>query len=192
MQENDQVVKYSTLNKRVIAAAIDIFILMLILAPIMNPLSNYIFDGRGADVLLNELSIEAGGDTIVTGEMVYNKFSQEGFFRKYFIVQLITLSIMCAYTLGFWIRYGTTPGKWATGCRIVDAKTLEKLSYKQAIARLFGYGISAIPIGLGFVMIAFSETKQGLHDKLAGTAVVNFKHNFTKFEAFRNRLLGRR
>jgi uncharacterized RDD family membrane protein YckC len=191
MQTGREILEYASLNKRVIAAAIDIFILLLILVPIMNPITEYVFAGRGADVLLNELSMDVGDDAAVTGEMVIKKLSGEDFFQKYFLIQFIIMLIMCVYTLGFWVSYGVTPGKWIVGCKVVDAESLEKPSLLKAIIRLFGYIASAAPIGLGFVLIAFSDTKQGLHDRIAGTLVINFKHDFRNFENLRNRLFKR-
>jgi uncharacterized RDD family membrane protein YckC len=38
--------------------------------------------------------------------------------------------------------------------------------------RWIGQGMSFLVLGLGFLMIAFSREKQGLHDKIAGTYVV--------------------
>ncbi len=184
---NEQVVNYSSLNRRIIAAAIDLFILILIIAPIMTPVSSFIFAGRDAEVLLNELSTEAGSETVVTGIMILNKLTAENFFQKYFTIQLITFFIMALYTLGFWMYMGATPGKWACACKIVDAHTYEKLSLFQALSRLVTYVPSGLFLGLGFVMIAFSKTNQGLHDKVAGTIVINFKHDFKKFEQLRNK-----
>lgn len=191
MKDTEQVVEYSSLNRRIVAAAIDLFLLLLIIAPIMNPVSNFIFADRGAEVLLHELSVEAGLETVVTGSMVLHKLISEGFFQKYFTVQFFTFLIMATYTLGFWMYAGYTPGKWACACKIVDAKTMQKPTPLRAICRFLSYIPSALLFGLGFIMIAFSDTKQGLHDKLAGTAVVNFKHDFKKFEALRDKLLRR-
>lgn len=72
----------------------------------------------------------------------------------------------------FWVRWGATPGKLLLDCRVVDAKTLQPLSLKQATIRALGYIISALPFYLGFVWIAFDKRKQGLHDKLAGSVVL--------------------
>lgn len=74
--------------------------------------------------------------------------------------------------LFFWIRYAATPGKILCDCEIVDANTGQSITAKQAIIRYFGYFLSLLLIGAGFIMIAFDKRKQGLHDKLAGTVVV--------------------
>jgi uncharacterized RDD family membrane protein YckC len=76
----------------------------------------------------------------------------------------------------FWIYRQATPGKMVVGARIVDAKTGEKPSTGQLIGRYLGYYVSAIPLGLGLLWVAFDRRKQGWHDKLAGTVVVRAKN----------------
>ena len=72
----------------------------------------------------------------------------------------------------FWAKKQATPGKMAVSARIVDAETGKAPSVKQCIGRYFAYILSAIPLGLGFLWVAFDAKKQSWHDKLAGTVVV--------------------
>ena len=72
----------------------------------------------------------------------------------------------------FWTKKQATPGKMAVSARIVDAQTGSKPSKKQCVGRYFAYILSAIPLGLGFLWVAFDPKKQAWHDKLAGTVVV--------------------
>jgi len=71
-----------------------------------------------------------------------------------------------------WAVKQATPGKMAISARIVDANTGSAPSTGQCIGRYFAYFISSIPLGLGFIWVAFDGRKQGWHDKLAGTVVV--------------------
>jgi len=72
-----------------------------------------------------------------------------------------------------WVRWGATPGKWLLDCQVVDARTLQPLTWKQAGLRLLGYLVSAMLLYLGFLWIAFDRRKQGLHDKLVGSVVLH-------------------
>jgi len=54
----------------------------------------------------------------------------------------------------------------------VDARTLQPLSLRQAIIRALAYILSALPLYLGFVWAAFDKRKQALHDKVAGSVVI--------------------
>jgi len=58
---------------------------------------------------------------------------------------------------------------------IVDAKTGGKPTLKQWIIRYLGYFVSLIPFGLGYFWVAFDKKKQGFHDKLAKTVVIQPK-----------------
>lgn len=78
-------------------------------------------------------------------------------------------------TIVFWIKKQATPGKMVVGVKIVDAVTGNTMSVGQAIGRYLAYFVSLLPLGLGFVWVAFDKKKQGWHDKLAGTVVVRSK-----------------
>jgi uncharacterized RDD family membrane protein YckC len=67
-----------------------------------------------------------------------------------------------------------TIGKRAMDIYVMDLQG-RRISFVQASGRFFGKVISAIILGVGFIMIAFTERKQGLHDMLAGCLVVRRK-----------------
>jgi len=85
---------------------------------------------------------------------------------------LITWVLPAVAIIVFWIYRSATPGKIMLGIHIVDAETGARPSTGQFIGRYFAYYISAIPFMLGFLWIAFDKRKQGWHDKLAGTVVI--------------------
>lgn len=66
---------------------------------------------------------------------------------------------------------GQTLGKKAMGIKVVKEDG-SKLDLGTAVVRYIGYFISAIPILLGFIWVAFDSKKQGFHDKIAKTIVV--------------------
>lgn len=80
----------------------------------------------------------------------------------------------------FWIKKQATPGKMVVGVKVVDAVTGNTMSVGQSIGRYLAYIVSLLPLGLGFVWIAFDNKKQGWHDKLAGTVVVKSKEHKTQ------------
>lgn len=77
------------------------------------------------------------------------------------------------YSVGFWILKSATIGKMLVKVKIVNAKTGEPASPLQCIVRYLGYFVSALPLGLGFIWVAFDKRKQGWHDKIARTFVVS-------------------
>jgi uncharacterized RDD family membrane protein YckC len=64
-----------------------------------------------------------------------------------------------------------TIGKLAAGIRVCNENG-ERLTFAHATGRFFAKIISAIILFMGFIMVAFNEKRQGLHDKIAGTYVV--------------------
>jgi len=66
---------------------------------------------------------------------------------------------------------GGTPGKLILGLRIVNDKG-NYIGIPMAILRYIGKILSAVILGIGYIMIAFTEKKQGLHDKIAKTYVI--------------------
>lgn len=64
-----------------------------------------------------------------------------------------------------------TPGKKALGLVVTDLQG-RRISFGKASGRYFGKWLSAVILGIGFLMVAFTDRKQGLHDKLAGTLVL--------------------
>ena len=65
-----------------------------------------------------------------------------------------------------------TLGKLALSMKVTSLQG-ERISFGKATGRYFGKILSALILLIGFLMIAFTEKKQGLHDMLAGTLVAN-------------------
>jgi uncharacterized RDD family membrane protein YckC len=74
--------------------------------------------------------------------------------------------------VGFWRYCGATPGKLAVGLKIVDAQTGNPPTTGRLVIRRFSYLLSALPLYFGFLWVALDRRKQGWHDKIAGTVVV--------------------
>ena len=64
-----------------------------------------------------------------------------------------------------------TPGKKAMGL-YVQGTNGQRLSVAKATGRFFGKILSGLFFGIGYIMVAFTAKKQGLHDMMAGTVVV--------------------
>lgn len=64
-----------------------------------------------------------------------------------------------------------TLGKMVLGLKVTDIKG-KKISFARATGRYFAKILSVIILFIGFIIVAFTEKKQGLHDKLAETLVL--------------------
>jgi uncharacterized RDD family membrane protein YckC len=110
---------------------------------------------------------------VVYGPIVITAFGTEYFsldVPRYW--DLVTGLAIVVATLLFWRYQGATPGKMAIAAKIVDAETGEPPSTARLVVRLLAYVVSALPLSLGFLWIAFDRRKQGWHDKIAGTVVI--------------------
>ena len=65
-----------------------------------------------------------------------------------------------------------TIGKLALGIRVTDLQG-RRISFLRALGRYGAKFISAIILCIGFIMVAFTRRKQGRHDLIAGTLVLN-------------------
>jgi uncharacterized RDD family membrane protein YckC len=66
---------------------------------------------------------------------------------------------------------GQSVGKMVVGLQVIKTSG-EDISIVTAILRYIGQFISAFILFIGYLMVAFSAKKQGLHDKIAGTYVI--------------------
>jgi uncharacterized RDD family membrane protein YckC len=69
-----------------------------------------------------------------------------------------------------------TLGKLALGIRVTDLQG-QRISFVRATGRYFGKLLSAFMLCIGFLMVAWTQRKQGLHDMLAQTLVLNGRAN---------------
>jgi predicted Zn finger-like uncharacterized protein len=66
----------------------------------------------------------------------------------------------------------STLGKMALGIKVTDLSG-NTISFGRATGRYFGKIVSAIIFFIGYLMVAFTSRKQGLHDMMARCLVVN-------------------
>ena len=66
---------------------------------------------------------------------------------------------------------GATVGKMAMGLRVVTSDG-QRLSFMNATGRYFAKILSFLILCIGFIMVAFTDKKRGLHDIIAGTLVI--------------------
>lgn len=74
------------------------------------------------------------------------------------------------FLVSFWTLTGQTPGMSIVGLRVV-APDSPRVTLRIAIRRLGGLVLAAIPLGLGFLGIIFSDRRRGLEDVIGHTEV---------------------
>jgi uncharacterized RDD family membrane protein YckC len=79
--------------------------------------------------------------------------------------------VVATYFVGFWTLAGETPGMRLMALRVINAAgTPPRLG--QALLRLVGMILAAIPFFAGYLLILVDDRRRGLQDMLAGTTVI--------------------
>jgi len=84
----------------------------------------------------------------------------------------VSLVLSVVYPAYFWALRGATPGKRLFGLRVLSMDGETPIGWQRAMLRVIGYMINGLVMGIGFLLIAVSEEKRGLHDRLADTRVL--------------------
>jgi uncharacterized RDD family membrane protein YckC len=134
------------------------------------------------------------GTELVTASPASASVAYGGFWKRVvaWLIDAIVVSagtgVVIASTFGFgvlviffghWIyealmtssAWQATLGKRAMNMAVTDLQG-QRVSFARATGRYFAKWISAMTLGVGFLIVAFTEKKQGLHDLIASTVVV--------------------
>jgi uncharacterized RDD family membrane protein YckC len=105
----------------------------------------------------------------------YNKPFNDAFNPFFLQVFNGVLYLLLAIPYFVWghYRYGTTLGKRPFRIYVVSHSNHLPISLFQSWMRCFGYLVSYLPFGVGFIMAAFQPEKRALHDLMAGTVSIS-------------------
>jgi len=133
---------------RVVAAVIDFIILRIVVSPIKLIFGGLGLAGMMAGLPHLPLAILGGGVTFIVllfGSWLYEALMESS-------------------------SYQATLGKMIFGMKVTDLYG-NRISFGRATGRHFAKWLSGMILGIGYIMVGFTERKQGLHDLLAGTLV---------------------
>lgn len=171
---------YQKTIPRLFAACLDSIFLLLIFAlltPILNLFYEFCFFGIFREIIeKNPLEVTAEY-TSARSYMADREFlafliesASKGKMSLFLLCRVIPqIIVLGLYFLGFWISRGTTPGKAILGMKIVDETTLGKAKISGLVKRFIFYPTAII----GIFFAVFTKKRQALHDKIAGTLVIN-------------------
>ncbi len=86
------------------------------------------------------------------------------------VILPLWLVLEFAYFTFFHGTWGKTIGKMIFGLRVVRPDG-QPLTYSRALVRTLAYFLSAVPLFLGFLWVAFTRSKRSWHDAVADTLV---------------------
>ncbi|OOG48596.1 RDD family protein [Rhodanobacter sp. C01] len=153
---------YAGFWKRVGAYILDAIILYLPNMLIMKALG-----GDAAQAALKQAMLAAPGDA----HAMMAAYGQ--FYSSMATASLITTVLAWLYfALCESSAWQATVGKLALGIRVTDLQG-NRISFPRALGRYPAKILSGIILCIGFLMVAWTQRKQGLHDMIASTLVLN-------------------
>lgn len=155
--------RYASLNDRCLASAIDLLLMLMLLGHLTGFMTDAVYAAYGMPSP-NAMPVAANFQQFA--ELIW----QTRF--PWLISNVMTVLMMGLVYVSCQHAYGTTPGKWLFGLRIVDATTLEPIQGWRYGLRFLGYIPSAGPMMLGVFAGIFSKRKRALHDVIAHTVVL--------------------
>jgi uncharacterized RDD family membrane protein YckC len=164
--------KYATFNRRMIAATIDSFLIMLFIAPVIDWIFLHFYGPVPVDWTGLQKKMNDAQDERAANELFWRTLSESGFILRWWVNSIWQFIVLAAATGYCWRRWSATPGKMAMGIKVADATTEAPISDRQIIIRLFGYVVSSVVLLMGFFWIGFDKRRQAWHDKLANTVVI--------------------
>jgi uncharacterized RDD family membrane protein YckC len=155
-------VSYAGFWKRVLAYLIDAFVLYFPFSLLEIP-----FGMRKAYEVLNQKVLAADTDLHAAVQAYQNFYIEQW---PYFLTTLVLGWLYFAVCESS--SWQATIGKLALGMRVTDLHGA-RISFGRALGRYGGKLISGFIFCVGFLLVAFTQRKQGLHDMLANTLVLN-------------------
>lgn len=89
-------------------------------------------------------------------------------------LSLVAIRFLLSLVYFTWgtFRFGTTLGKALVRVSVVSVDSHSRISFQASFIRFLAYGLSYMPLGAGFLMVAFQPEKRGLHDLAARTVTI--------------------
>jgi predicted Zn finger-like uncharacterized protein len=88
------------------------------------------------------------------------------------LVMLFGYTLSFAYYIFFTGYCGQTPGKMALRIKVINCDGSDigygRAAFREVVCKF----VSGIILGIGYLMVAFDDQKQGLHDRMASTYVI--------------------
>ncbi len=150
---------------RVVAYFIDTIILLVLLGVLYFALTAVgLIDMTAITALVDQSAMQPGAEP--DPALVMEMTRQVGIFYLFvFLLAWLYDALLTASPMQ------ATPGKMVFGLRVATADG-EPIGFGRATGRFFGKIVSGMIFNVGYLMVAFTSRKQGLHDMIANTVVM--------------------
>jgi uncharacterized RDD family membrane protein YckC len=103
--------------------------------------------------------------------LVYGEIDDEALFVVSDVLSFLIDILLVLFVSWWYFATGWSPGRALVGIRIVDVEG-ERPGARRGIGRLMMSFVSLVILGVGYLAMLWSPTKQTWHDRAAGTYVV--------------------
>lgn len=156
---------YASFGQRFLALIIDGIVMSILYFIILTPIMTAIGLGVASEAQALEGMSEDEAATAAVGMVGAIVAAAGTAMLAVTVIQLLYFSLFESS------KFQGTLGKMAMGIKVVDANG-DRLSVGKAFVRSIGRIISGMILYIGYLMAAFTEKKQALHDMMANTLVV--------------------
>jgi len=153
---------YAGFGHRLVAIIIDVIIIGILQSVVITPILGMIGVGVASEIQNNGGEISEAQAVGMFGAIMA---AVMGMWLVGMCVQILYYSILESS------KYQGTVGKLVMGIKVTDMNG-ERISFGKGVLRAIGRVISGMILFIGYLMAAFTERKQALHDMLAGTLVL--------------------
>src|SRR5690606_3169853 len=101
---------YVNIHRRMFAVLIDVFLMMLLLKPLLDIILEQLYPGILQSMQqFQQVIIHVGESQAAKDSM--NSYLQDPLFQKGLVTSyLLQIISFCLVTMGFWVKFGATPG----------------------------------------------------------------------------------
>ncbi len=159
LNPNSGVPAYADFGRRLVAYLIDVIIVGIPIGIIYGILITVLVGSAATGIDPNTGEMSAGAGMAMGGT----------FFLIYIVSPIIVILYFAYFESS---EKQATIGKNVMGIKVVSLDG-QRISFMNAIGRNAGRILSGMVCAIGYIMAAFTEKKQALHDMIASTLVVN-------------------
>ncbi|HEY8816156.1 MAG TPA: RDD family protein [Candidatus Dormibacteraeota bacterium] len=103
-----------------------------------------------------------------------NAAAAAAFGGGFLLLYLLAFIVQVGYWIYFWGTSGATLGMRLLHLRVVDADTGGPIGYARATVRFLMSIVNSWACYIGWIWVAFDPRKQGWHDKVANSVVLQY------------------
>lgn len=160
--------RYAGYYERVFASTIDLMMLFTLLYEPFAWISRLLYGNASPSQALAE-----GANISWQQALSVYVYSEQGELVVInFFLQVVVIGV---FVISCERVFGTTPGRYLVGLKLVDAQTEQAPTLFQLIRRFLGYFLSLPPLMFGYIWCSWDKKRQTWHDKVAGTVVLDLR-----------------